>query len=68
MGAQLALYAAASNPETVSACVDYYGIHPYVHPPFEKLQAPVLGFFAERDTFVNSEIVASLQKKYGSRS
>ena len=53
MGGQLALYAAAVNPDKVSACVDYYGTHPNVHPPLEKLNAPVLGFFGERDHSVN---------------
>jgi carboxymethylenebutenolidase len=63
MGGQLALYAAATNPETVSACVDYYGIHPNVHPPLENLKAPVLGFFAETDTYVNSKVVESLRQR-----
>jgi carboxymethylenebutenolidase len=62
MGGQLALYAAATNPETVSACVDYYGIHPNVHPPLENLKAPVLGFFAETDTYVNPKVVESLRQ------
>jgi carboxymethylenebutenolidase len=53
MGGQLALYAAATNPDKVSACVDFYGIHPKVEPPFEKMKAAVLGFFAERDSSVN---------------
>ena len=31
MGGQLSLYAACANA-VVGACVDYYGIHPHVHP------------------------------------
>lgn len=62
MGGQLSLYAAATNPEKVSACVDYYGIHPRVHPPFEKLKAPVLGFFGDKDESVNAAVVAALDQ------
>lgn len=62
MGGQLALYAATVNPQ-IGACVDYYGIHPNFNPQFEKLQAPVLGFFAERDAYVNRDVVDALDKK-----
>ena len=51
MGGQLSLYAACANAR-VGACVDFYGIHPNVNPDLAALQAPVLGFFAERDGFV----------------
>ena len=51
MGGQLSLYAACANPR-VGACVDFYGIHPNVKPDVAALQAPVLGFFAEKDGFV----------------
>lgn len=63
MGGQLALYAAATNPEQVSACVDFYGGHPKVHPPLENLKAPVLGFFAEKDGFVSPAVVKELDEK-----
>ena len=63
MGGQLALYAAATNPGKVSACVNFYGIHPNVHPPLENLKAPVLGIFAERDRSVNAGVVAALKQK-----
>ncbi len=62
MGGQLALYAAATNPDHVSACVDFYGIHPNVKPPFAQMKAAVLGLFAERDSFVNAKAVESLRK------
>jgi carboxymethylenebutenolidase len=62
MGGQLSLYAACVNP-TVGACVDYYGIHPNVHPPIARLQAPVLGFFAEKDSSVSPEVVRKLEKQ-----
>ena len=42
MGGQLALLAATTS-ESVGAVVDFYGVHPNVHPDFSKLTAPVLG-------------------------
>lgn len=62
MGGQLSLYAACANA-SVAACVDYYGIHPNVHPALDKLQAPVLGFFAESDSFVTPEVVRQLESQ-----
>ncbi|MCO5297891.1 MAG: dienelactone hydrolase family protein [Fimbriimonadaceae bacterium] len=62
MGGQLSLYAAATNPK-IGACVDFYGIHPNVHPPLEKLDAPVLGFFAEHDAYASPESMAALSKQ-----
>ena len=61
MGGQLALYAAATNT-SIGACVDFYGIHPNVLPPFEQMEAPVLGFFAERDNYASPEAVAKLDQ------
>ena len=60
MGGQLSLFAACEN-ERVGACVVYYGIHPAVQPDLAKLQAPVLGFFAEKDAFVPPEAVRKLE-------
>ncbi len=51
MGGQLSLYAACENA-AVGACVVFYGIHPNVKPNLATLEAPVLGFCAERDDFV----------------
>ena len=51
MGGQLSLYAACENA-SVGACVVFYGIHPNVKPNLAALQAPVLGFFAEKDDHV----------------
>ena len=61
MGGQLALYAACANPR-VGACVDFYGIHPNVQPDLASLQAPVLGFFAEKDAFVTPEVAKKLER------
>lgn len=69
MGGQLALFAATLNP-AVGACVDFYGIHPNVKPDYARLQAPVLGLFAERDQFVTPavarEVEAAIRRAGGS--
>ncbi len=62
MGGQLALYAATKNA-SVGACVDYYGIHPNVHPDLAKLNGPVLGFFGEQDTFVTPDAAKKLAEQ-----
>ncbi len=61
MGGQLSLYAACENP-SVGACVVFYGIHPNVEPNLSALQAPVLGFFAERDAFVPPAAARQLEQ------
>jgi carboxymethylenebutenolidase len=60
MGGQLALYAAASNPDRVGAAVDFYGIHPNVHPDLAKLECPVLGLFGEEDASISAEAIHGL--------
>lgn len=62
MGGALSLYAASKNPD-VSACVVFYGGHPNVHPDLPSLQAPVLGIYAENDTFVTPASVRELEKR-----
>jgi carboxymethylenebutenolidase len=62
MGGALSLYAACANPD-VGACVVFYGGHPNVKPDLESLQAPVLGLFAGRDTFVSPTVVADLDHR-----
>lgn len=59
MGGQLSLFAAATNPE-IGPCVDFYGIHPNVQPPFGRMRGPVLGFFAEHDAYADAGAVAAL--------
>ncbi len=63
MGGQLALYAAAANPDRVSACVDFYGFpfHPDIKPPFDQMKAAVLAFFGENDHLANADVIASLR-------
>jgi carboxymethylenebutenolidase len=43
--------------------VDYYGIHPNVRPDFANLQAPVLGFFGEQDSFVTPDAARKLEQQ-----
>ena len=61
MGGQLSLFAASINPK-IGACVDFYGIHPNVHPEVSKLNGPFLGIFAENDAYANAEAVANLER------
>lgn len=63
MGGQLAMYAAATNPNQVSACVNFYGIHPNVKPPYAQMKAALLGLFAEKDSSVNAHAVENLRKE-----
>jgi carboxymethylenebutenolidase len=62
MGGALSLFAACRNPE-VGACVVFYGGHPNVKPDLASLQAPVLGIFAGKDTFVTPQVVAELDRQ-----
>jgi len=60
MGGQLALYAATRTPR-IGAVVDFYGIHPRVELDLARLEAPVLGIFAERDEYVPPEAARRLE-------
>ena len=62
MGGALSLYAASKN-EAVGACVVFYGAHPKVRPDLENLRAPLLGLYAERDTFATPEGARELEVK-----
>ena len=62
MGGALSLYAASKN-EGVGACVVFYGGHPKVKPDLENLRAPLLGLYAERDTFATPEGARELEAK-----
>jgi len=60
MGGQLALFAGCTNP-SIGAVVDFYGIHPNVKPDYAKLSGPVLGLFAEKDSFVSPEVARGVE-------
>jgi len=62
MGGALSLFAACKNPE-VGACVVFYGGHPNVKPDLAALQAPVLGIFGGKDTFVSPDVVRKLDQQ-----
>jgi carboxymethylenebutenolidase len=59
MGGALALFAASRNPK-VGACAVFYGIHPNAKPDLQALQAPVLGIWAENDSYVTPDAVKAL--------
>jgi carboxymethylenebutenolidase len=59
MGGQLALHAATAHAQ-ISACVDFYGIHPNVHPNFAKLRGPVQAHFGNDDAFVTPDSARAL--------
>jgi carboxymethylenebutenolidase len=51
--------------------VNFYGIHPNVKPDYAKLSGPVLGLFAERDSFVTPQTARDVDaaiKKAGKSS
>ena len=60
MGGQLALFAGCLE-KNIGAVVDFYGIHPNVHPDYAKLSGPVLGLFAEKDAFVTPETARGVE-------
>lgn len=60
LGGQLALFAASRN-DAIRACVDFYGIHPNVHPDYGNIKAAVLGLFAEKDVYVTPKVVRKLE-------
>jgi carboxymethylenebutenolidase len=65
MGGGLALVLACQRPDLVKACVPWYGIIPWpeAQPDWTRLDARVLGHFAEADGFFNPEAVGELQEK-----
>ena len=54
MGGTLSLFAACVNGQDVAACVIYYGGHLAVKNDYDRLQAPVLGHWAEHDDWANA--------------
>ena len=62
LGGGLSLLAACSN-DKVAACVDFYGVLPGGQPDCQKLAAPVLGLFGERDPWVPPDAVEKLERE-----
>ncbi len=63
MGGMMSLFAAGASPDKVGAAIDYYGIHPNVHPDFSAMSAPVLGFFGAQDPMVTPDHARELESK-----
>lgn len=65
MGGGLALYLACLRPDLIKACVPFYGVIPWpnVQPDWSKLEAKVLGHYAELDEFSNPQAVKELESK-----
>ena len=63
MGGGLALMLATQRPDAISACVPYYGLIPWpdAEPDWSKMNAAVLGHFAEKDAFFGPELVRKLE-------
>ncbi len=53
MGGGLALVAATQRPDKIKACVPWYGLIPWpdAQPDWDRLDAAVLGHYAENDAF-----------------
>jgi carboxymethylenebutenolidase len=70
MGGALSLFTACVNGDRIGACVIYYGGHPKIQYDFDRVQAPVLGHWAEHDDGANQsqkrfrEAFEKLGKRY----
>lgn len=62
MGGGLSLYLASLKPQ-IGACVIYYGVLPGAQPDLSKVQAPVLGHYAENDQFASPASARELENK-----
>lgn len=62
MGGGLSLYLASLKPE-IGACVIYYGVLPGAQPDLEKVQAALLGHYAENDAFASPVAARALEKQ-----
>lgn len=63
MGGGLSLYLATVKPEQVGACVIYYGVLPGAQPDLSRVQAPVLGHYAEKDQFASPAAARALEEQ-----
>jgi carboxymethylenebutenolidase len=62
MGGGLALVAATQRPDRIKACVPWYGLIPWpdAQPDWDRLDAVVLGHYAEKDEFFTPEAAQAL--------
>lgn len=65
MGGGLTLVAACNRPDAFGAAVPWYGLIPWpdAEPDWSALQAPVLGHYAENDTFFTPDAARELEGK-----
>lgn len=63
MGGQLSLYSATEYPDAISACVDFYGVHPNAPIDVHKLRVPVLAHFGTEDQMVKNGDAPKLMTK-----
>jgi len=65
MGGGLALMLACARPDKIKACVPWYGLIPWsgAEPDWTRLDAVVLGHYAEKDAFFDPAAVADLGEK-----
>jgi carboxymethylenebutenolidase len=65
MGGGLALALACARPDAVSACCPFYGVMPWpsLQPDYSKLEASVLGHFAEDDSMFTPAMVGELETR-----
>ena len=65
MGGGLALVLACQRPDLVKGCVPWYGLIPWpeAQPDWSRLDAAVLGHYAEQDGFFGPDAVAELSDK-----
>ncbi|MGH9118470.1 MAG: dienelactone hydrolase family protein [Acidimicrobiales bacterium] len=65
MGGGLALVLAAHRPDAVTACVPWYGLIPWpgAEPDYSKIEAAVLGHYAEHDDYFTPELAKDLEAR-----
>jgi len=65
MGGGLALVLAAQRPDAVAACVPFYGLVPWpgAQPDLSKIEAALLGHYAERDDFFGPDAARALEQE-----
>jgi carboxymethylenebutenolidase len=65
MGGGLALVLACHRPDAIKACVPWYGLIPWpgAEPDYSKLEAAVLGHYAENDEWFTPELAQDLEKR-----
>ena len=64
MGGGLAMVIATQRPDSIRACVPFYGVIPWPHvqPDWSSIEAAVQGHFAEHDTFFTPAMVKELEQ------